>query len=173
MLLVKLFAKPKSMETTLKVYLLGSELSSLRAHKQEMMQTEGSRFAFCLNGTISLHQLQQMPDVIFLHQSRNNLFGLKELRKIRKSHPATHIIMVVSPDHIKIARHALNCGALAYLVKGTNEEQQIKHIMELIAALHKEPAPTLTALRERLWSLRSVAFSNFSLTGNLFPSLAK
>lgn len=123
------------MKTKINVFLIGSPLQSLRQYIQELDNQGDRSFSFCLNATLSLFDVGRFPDVVFINYGRNDLFGLTEFRKIKKLNPKTQVVMVVADADIKIGRHAVNHGALAYLMKGEHELQQIKRIAALCRTL--------------------------------------
>ena len=143
-------SNPLVMNNRIRVFLVGEGLKSLTYYKKQIIKSGTGNLSFCLNGTIALNHFEEEPEVIILNCGQHDLFGLHTLRKIKKLNPKTQVIIAVSPEQIKIGRHALRHGAFAYIIKGDREFQQIKNVMELICTLKKPMVKAGTSLIDRL-----------------------
>lgn len=113
---------------------MGSQLPGLNHYRRELENMSKHSFSFCLNATLSVLDVG-FPDILFINCGRNELFGLNELRKIKKLNSKTLVVMAISANDIKIGRHAIKRGALTYLIKDEQEPEQVKRIIELCSVL--------------------------------------
>lgn len=132
------------MKTKINVFLVGNPLQSLKQYKQELDHLGDHPFSFCVNGTFSLTDLNSFPDILFINCGRDDLFGLNVLKKIKRLNPETQVILAVSDQDTLIGRHGMKRGALAYLIKGGQELQQVRSIMAICKALVAKPRPEQT-----------------------------
>lgn len=123
------------MKTKINVFLAGYPLKSLIRYKQELDNQGDHSFSFCINATLSFADLHHFPDILFINYGRDDLFGLNELKKIKRLSPHTQVILAVSAGDINIGRHAMKRGALAYLIKGGQELQQVRSMMAICSTL--------------------------------------
>lgn len=128
------------MKTTLTLLLAGKSLNGLSRYQRELDSQTNSNIILDLENGISRMFGEQLPDLLFINYTRDDLFGLNLLRKIRNAHPSMLVVVAVDPSHIKIGRHALHRGALAYIIKGEHELQQVKTVVNLALAKLRKTA---------------------------------
>lgn len=127
------------MKNKMKILFIGYSTSSLRTAQEALRQLDYSDFSYCLTGESCIHRLNKKHDLIFMDCNGEDFLGLDVVKKIKKLSPRTRTIMLLSRDHLKIARRALVCGAFDYILKGNTEARQIKEIMDGIDELEQEP----------------------------------
>ena len=72
----------------------------------------------CENGLEAVQKNKEItPDIILMDVKMQKMDGLSATELIRKSNPATIIIIVTDYDDEKLKTKALNCGANNYVLK--------------------------------------------------------
>src|SRR5687767_8652880 len=70
------------------------------------------------DGQEALQQMEKRQyDVVLLDQGLPGLSGLEVLRRIKASHPETHVLMVTAFDDLSLVIESIRTGAEDYIVK--------------------------------------------------------
>ena len=101
-----------------------------------------SRIKMFENGQQCLNQLTDSPDIILLNHQMTPIDGLETLKKIKRFDPNIFLIFVSGQRNTKVAMNALEYGAVEYIVKGDDGEEDriaciMDEILEMKATLQK------------------------------------
>ena len=81
------------------------------------------------------------PNLLFLDLSLPRLHGLEALRQIRITSPATKILVLSMHNDEPYVIEALRAGASAYILKGSESEEIVKAVQEVLAGRRFLSAP--------------------------------
>lgn len=123
------------MKTNLRIVLIGEPLPGLLRYQQELENQRDAPLTVTLDDGFSYAHQQQLPDLLFINCGRDELFGLPLLRKVKRLYPKLPVILAIDMAQVKIGRHAVNRGALAYLIKDVRDRQQVEIILHLIGKM--------------------------------------
>lgn len=79
-----------------------------------------------------LESTDQSVDVVLADINMPNMSGLVLSEKIRTQFPCTKVIILSMLDHEKYVSHAMQAGAMGYLLKSVNEEELIFAIKQVV-----------------------------------------
>jgi two-component system response regulator NreC len=99
------------------------------------------------DGLEALHQARELdPDVVVLDLAMPNMNGIEATRRILKTNPQTHILILSQYDGSRSVLDAVWAGASGYLLKrcaGTELAEGIRAVMQGGAPLHPLAAQAL------------------------------
>jgi DNA-binding NtrC family response regulator len=84
------------------------------------------------NGTDCLNSITQQPDVIFLDYNIESANGLDVLKGIKESNPNIYVVFISGQKDVQTAITSLHFGAYDYIVKGENDTNRIKEVLDKI-----------------------------------------
>ncbi len=90
------------------------------------------------SGEECLKRLEQGPQIVILDyylngNNPNAMNGMQVLKKIKKEHPQTDVIMLSSQEGIDVAIDTLKEGAYDYVTKGANAVIRVRNLIRRIA----------------------------------------
>jgi len=116
-----------------KIFLVDDDLFSLSIYEQTLRRLGYEQITTFQSGTDFLNQLTQKPDVVFLDHNLDGLSGFDVLKEIKQFDPNMYVVMVSGQEDTHMAIDSLRFGAFEYLVKGENEMERMKIVLEKIA----------------------------------------
>lgn len=146
-------ANPTIMKKLFKVFLVDDDIFSLNIYRQELENIGIKDISLFLNGRICLNNLHLKPKVIFMDHDMDEMTGFEVLKKIKRVDPSIYIIIVSAQENMKIAVDSLKHGAFDYLIKGDNEAEKMKQVLERIEATEKGTSKNKQPFFKKLFSL--------------------
>lgn len=141
------------MKKQFKVFLVDDDIFSLNIYRQTLENIGIKDISLFLNGRICLNNLHLKPKVIFLDHNMDDMTGFEVLKKIKRVDPNIYIIIVSAQENMKIAVDALKYGAFDYLIKGDNESEKMKKVIDRIEAIEAELSNQKKPFYRRLLSI--------------------
>lgn len=145
------------MENSLKpIFIADDDRFHLEIMRQ-LLKTEGKENIHTFeNGAECLNQIHLKPEIVFLDHRMDIYSGYETLRKIKRFDPDIFVVIVSAQEDIKTAISTLKHGAIDYIQKDKNLEQNIKNVLANIENIK-------TLLRIRKPSLLRSIFNFFSM----------
>lgn len=125
------------MPTETKIFLVDDDAFSLALYEQTIRSLGYTDVTSFSNGTDCLHALISKPRVVFLDHCMDNLTGFEVLKKIKRFDPNIYVVMVSGQENMQQALDALRFGAFDYLIKGDNEVEKMKAVLERIGKVQE------------------------------------
>lgn len=141
------------MENSANIFLVDDDLFSLNIYRQGLENLGYNKVSLFLNGTICLSNLNQKPDIIFLDHNMDDLTGFEVLKKIKRFDPNVLVVIVSAQENMKIAVDALKYGAFDYIIKGDNEIEKMKNVIERMESIKQEFKKANPTLIQKLLSI--------------------
>jgi polysaccharide export outer membrane protein len=126
------------MEKNNKIFLVDDDSFSLNLYTKILENLSFNNVATFTNGTLCLQKLNQKPKIIFLDYHMDDISGFEVLKKVKRFSPNIFIVMLSGQDNMKIAIDALKYGAFDYIIKGDNEADKIRKVLERIEAVEEQ-----------------------------------
>lgn len=147
--------KKQVMENSLKpIFIADDDRFHLEIMRQ-LLKTEGKENIHTFeNGAECLNQIHLKPEIVFLDHRMDIYSGYETLRKIKRFDPDIFVVIVSAQEDIKTAISTLKHGAIDYIQKDKNLEQNIKNVLANIENIK-------TLLRIRKPSLLKSIFNFF------------
>lgn len=145
--------KTNTMKTLRKIFLVDDDLFSLNLYQQELENLGFNDITLYQNGTICLYNLFQRPSIIFLDHHMNDISGIEVLKKIKRYDPNIYVVMISGQESMKVAIEALKYGAFDYIIKGDNETEKIKKVIEKIELVEEQLKKDNPSFLQKLFSL--------------------
>lgn len=124
--------------------ILADDHEIVRRGVRSVLQADG-RFqivAEVADGLSAVQQTEKLkPNVLFLDLSLPRLHGLEALRQIRICSPNTKVLVLSMHNDEPYVIEALRNGASAYILKGSESEEIVKAIQEVLAGRRFLSAP--------------------------------
>jgi DNA-binding NarL/FixJ family response regulator len=131
-------------------------------------------------GTVSLGQLAELaddpPDALLLIAETTRPIKLAALRRVRTEIPMTRIVVVASDDTGAGARHAVNAGADAFVLRSDVERSLVPAVQAVLAGLVCAPRavrrlvvkPTFSHREKEVLGLLVAGLTNGQIAGRLY-----
>ncbi|PBQ33559.1 response regulator [Sphingobacteriaceae bacterium] len=116
----------------LKIFVIDDDVMTLNLllqHLKNIGYNDVTPFEKEHNG---LNSLCFKPDVIFIDYQLELLDGLELLKRIRRTHPTTYIVMLSGQSNIDVVVNCFRYGAFDYIIKNSNQESRIKQVLDKI-----------------------------------------
>lgn len=136
-----------------KIFLVDDDLFSLSLYEQSLRNLGYTDITPFQSGTDCLNQLIQKPQVIFLDHNLDHLSGFEILKKIKRFDPNMYVVMVSGQEDMQKALDSLRYGAFDYLIKGQNEVEKMKTVLERIGQIQEMLAKKQPSTLKRFLSL--------------------
>lgn len=114
------------------IFLVDDDQFSLEMQKKMISEIGNFDIYLFTSGQECINQLTLEPKIIFLDYNMSPINGIDILKKIKRFNPSIYIVFVSGQKTIKVAVDALKYGAFDYIVKGENELQNLKRVLEKI-----------------------------------------
>ncbi|MEN7549942.1 response regulator [Rapidithrix thailandica] len=115
-----------------KIFLVDDDVFTLNLYQQHLNNLGFFDVSTFHSGTACLEELMQKPDVIFLDHNMDTLTGFDVLKKIKRFDPNVFVVMVSAQEELKIAVDALKYGAFDYIIKGDQEVEKMRQVLNRI-----------------------------------------
>lgn len=93
------------------------------------------------NGIAALEMTALLcPDIICMDVEMPEMGGIEALQQIKKTHPATAVIMITGNASLDNVKEAIQCGACAFIVKPFNAAKVIDTLQHAYAGRRSLPA---------------------------------
>lgn len=117
---------------SLNIFLVDDDQFFLQMYQLQLKSLGFETISIYNNGTECLENLTHKPDIIFLDHSMDVLNGLEVLQEIKRFNPDIYVIFISARENIEAAVNALKYGAFDYIIKGENDLENIKKVLEKI-----------------------------------------
>jgi DNA-binding NtrC family response regulator len=105
----------------------------VRKSLKEILSYEGYNVSTAEDGAQALEIMKQYPvDIVMADMKMPNMGGLDLLTQVKKTYPATEVVLMSAYGKIESAVEAMRLGAYDYVSKPI-EDEQIKELIEKIA----------------------------------------
>jgi two-component system, NarL family, invasion response regulator UvrY len=105
------------------------------------------------DGAAALEQLSTGPcDLILLDLTLPGDSGLSLLRRMKREHPATPVVIVSMHPAAQFAQRALEAGAVAYVAKNSDPHEIVSIVRQALAGKRRIPAEAAGDLRTAIES---------------------
>lgn len=141
------------MEKTAKIFIVDDDLFTLNFFRQNLENLGYQNTSLFTDGLMCVNHLHQKPSLIFLDHNMGELTGFDVLKKIKRYDPNIHVVIVSAQENMSIAIDALKYGAFDYIIKGENELEEMKGVIERINTLEEELKKIKPNILRRLFSI--------------------
>lgn len=94
-----------------------------------------------VGGQEALDMMNHEPaDVVLLDMKMPGMDGMKTLRLLKQSHPATQVIIITGHASLESARNGLHLGAFDYLMKPSTLDEILTKIRESLSTQVTSPS---------------------------------
>lgn len=139
-------------KVSLNIFLVDDDQFFLQMYQLHLKSLGFETVSIYNNGTECLDNLPHKPDIIFLDHSMDVLNGLEVLQKIKRFNPDIYVIFISAQENIQIAVNSLKDGAFDYIIKGENDLENIKKVLEKIIEIKILLAKKQTGIFRRFLS---------------------
>lgn len=137
----------------MKCFIVDDDLFTANLFKKIISQKGYKDVTIFPSGVEALNELHHQPKVILLDIQMEILNGFEVLKKIKRVLPDVYIIMVSGQDDMKMALDTLRYGALDYVIKNENAEQEILKALTKIEAIEESLRKKRPSLLRKLTSV--------------------
>ena len=116
----------------LNIHLVDDDLFSAALYGKHIKGLGFERLTLFHDGVTCLQWLDREPDVIFLDHQMEPWNGVEVLKRIKRSSPHVHVVLLSGQDDVAVAVDALKYGAFDYVVKGEGDLDRIKVVLDKI-----------------------------------------
>lgn len=139
--------------STQKIFIVDDDAFCLSMY-QQYLESAGFTDLTCFSsGTECLNHLTDKPDIIFLDHGMEILNGIEVLKKIKRFNPDIYVVFISAQDDVATAVSSLKYGAFDYIVKGENEFQKIKTVLDKIHAVKELLKKNKSSILKKIFSL--------------------
>lgn len=138
--LLETLIKIKSMKNIFekKIFIVDDDPFCRNIYQQYLISLGYQDLKLFEKGNDCLEQLNQQPEVILLDHDMEGISGIEVLKKIKRIDPNIYVVFLSGQEAIINAVNALKYGAFDYIVKGGNEYECIKNVLDKIEAVKAE-----------------------------------
>jgi polysaccharide export outer membrane protein len=119
-------------KVSLNIFLVDDDQFFLQMYQLQLKSLGFETVSIYNNGAECLDNLFHKPDIIFLDHSMDVLNGLEVLQKIKRLNPDIYVIFISAKENMEAALNSLKYGAFDYIIKGENDLENIKKVLEKI-----------------------------------------
>lgn len=102
----------------MKTVLIVDDQPGIRLLLKEVFSKEGYQAVTAGSGIEAFEKVQEkLPDLVLLDMKIPGMDGIEILKRLKKSHPCTHVIMMTAYGELDLIRESMNWGAECYFTK--------------------------------------------------------
>lgn len=119
----------------LKIFIVDDDIFCLTLYNQFLKNLGYSNVTSFTGGLECLNHMDTGPELIFLDYNMEGMNGIEVLQKIRSINPDIAVYIITGKEDPKVAKEAMDKGAVDYVVKSSLSPDKMKSIMERVEEL--------------------------------------
>lgn len=122
-------------KSSVRIYIVDNDPFCRNIYEQYLDNLGYSDITLFESGSACLNNLLRQPDVIFLDYGMDASMSHDILKKIKQFNPDIYVIFLSAQQDIEMVVKSLKHGAFDYIVKGANEMESIKKVLDKISEI--------------------------------------
>jgi DNA-binding NtrC family response regulator len=122
-------------KASFRIFLVDDDPFCLNMYEQYLSNLGYSDVTLFESGSACLNSLLKQPDIIFLDYNMGSLNGIDVLKQVKQFNSDIYVVLLSGHEDSETSSSFMKYGAFDQVVKGVNEFDAIKKILEKITQI--------------------------------------